>query len=147
MTRARWAWWGACSAIGALLIALPDADNRVVSFSRNHGPSPLDALGIVVLLAGWMVLERAVWRHRRDLVARTRRAIPGTFAAGFGAGLVVASALSDFPHWWAVGAVALGGVQVAAVLSMAGRGRQSEGESERAGPVRGSAPAPTASLP
>lgn len=127
MSRARWAWWAGCSLVGGVLVALPDADHRLVSFSRDHGPSALDALGVVILIAGWGVLGHALWAHRADLATLGRTSPPtllaGAFAAGLGAGLVVASVLADFAHWWALGAVILGGAQVGAVLALrTGRG-------------------------
>ena len=39
------AGWLIGSALGALLVALPDADNRVLSLSETHGPSPVDLAG------------------------------------------------------------------------------------------------------
>lgn len=38
---------------GIIVVALPDAGQRLFSLSGQHGPSFIDALGIAFLLAGW----------------------------------------------------------------------------------------------
>ncbi len=101
--------WAILSAIGAAVVALPDGDNRLFSLSRAHGPSPVDALGALVLVAGWLVFVAALWR-RRARITRQAGAPPATttvFALGLGAGLLVASAAGDFAYWWAIGAALL----------------------------------------
>ena len=108
--------WAACSAIGAVVVALPDRGPRLVSFSRAHGPSAVDAVGAAVMLAGWAVFAAALWR-RRGVVRRaaTGPLVLAGFALGLGVGLVVASAAADYAYWWAIGA----GVLVAAQLFLA----------------------------
>ena len=117
--------WAVLSAIGAAVVALPDGDNRLFSLSRAHGPSPVDALGALVLIAGWLVFAAALWR-RRARIARRIGTPPGratTFALGLGAGLLVASATGDFAYWWAVGATLLVAGQLSvAYLASAPRG-------------------------
>ena len=108
--------WVPCSAIGAAVVALPDSGPRLVSFSRAHGPSAVDAAGAAVMLVGWALFVAALWR-RRGLVRRARTgplALIG-FALGLGAGLVVASAGADYAYWWASGA----GLLVVAQLFLA----------------------------
>lgn len=122
--------WALCSVIGAAVIALPDSGPRLFSFSRAHGPSAVDAIGILFLIAGWLVFLAAVWR-RRDRVVRyagTTAFATGVFAFGLGTGLLVASVGADFPGWWVVGAVVLLGVQllVAYVASRSSSGRNPE---------------------
>ena len=98
--------WLASSAIGGVILALPDAGPRLLSFSRAHGPSTQDALGILVMVAGWAVFLSALWplRHRVLRHAAPHAFSGGVFAAGVGLGLVVASVGSDYPHWWVIGA-------------------------------------------
>ena len=106
--------WLACVAVGAAIIALPDRGPRLVSFSRAHGPGVVDAVGIVVMLAGWAVFLVVLWR-RRDRLARrmtTGRGLVVAFAIGLGLGLAIASAGVDYPYWWAIGAMLLVGVQL-----------------------------------
>ena len=113
--------WAACSAVGVAIVALPDDGPRIVSFSEAHGPSALDALGIGFLLVGWAAFVAALWRRRERVAARagTGWALGGPFALGLGAGLVIASAASDYPHWWVVGASVLLVVQVLAAYAAA----------------------------
>jgi hypothetical protein len=94
-------WWLAWSAAGVTLVALPDAGPRVVALSGAHGPGWVDALGVVLLFVGAFVVWRHLWRARAHL---TPMHPLWTFAAGLGAGLLVASVLDDFQAWWAVGA-------------------------------------------
>jgi len=106
--------WLVCSLVGAAIVALPDDDDRVFSISSAHGPSPQDLLGVVVMVLGWVVFLAALWRARH-VVVRSRRALGPLFLAGLGLGLVIAS-VSDWPHWWLVGAL----LAVAAQLALAG---------------------------
>ncbi len=107
-------FWAVCSAIGAAIIALPDDGPRLISFSEAHGPSALDAFGICFLLVGWAAFLAAIWRRRGRVAARAPlRWVGGcAFALGLGTGLVIASAASDYAHWWAIGAGVLVAVQV-----------------------------------
>ena len=112
-------FWAVLTAVGALIVALPDDGRRLVSFSQAHGPSRLDALGIGVLLAGWAAFLAALWRRRGRLAwgAGARWTAAGAFGGGLGAGLVVASAAADFRHWWAVGALVLLAAQLLAAYA------------------------------
>ena len=117
--------WAVLSAIGAAVVALPDGDNRLFSLSRAHGPSPVDALGALVLIAGWLVFAAALWRRRARLAHRAGTPFPGAtvFVLGLGAGLLVASAAGDFAYWWVVGATLLvAGQLLAAYLASAPQG-------------------------
>ena len=81
-----------------------------------------DALGAALLVAAWVVFVTAIVRpaaSRAHLRAWHRRSA-ASFAAGFGAGLVVASAVRDFRGWWAVGAAVLIVVQGAAYRAASG---------------------------
>jgi hypothetical protein len=110
------ALWIACALLGGALIALPDTGPRLVSFSEAHGPSWLDAIGIAIVLTGWLAYAGVLW-HRRQGLARaagSRTLAGATFLLGLGTGLVVASVAGDFPHWWIVGVALLVVVQVSA---------------------------------
>ena len=101
--------WAILWAIGTAVVALPDSDNRLFSLSRAHGPSPVDALGAIVMIAGWLVFLAALWRRRARIAGRAGTPAGGaaTFTLGLGAGLLVASVAGDYAHWWAVGAALL----------------------------------------
>ncbi len=116
MSAARWRWWAVCSVLGLALVALPDSDSRLFSFSRLHGPSLVDAVGALFLTAGWLCLDQAVWRHRHRLATRVgRRGLAaGASAYVFGLAVLVVSVLGDIGWWWVLGAVLLAGVQLAA---------------------------------
>ena len=108
--------WLLCSAIGAVVIALPDSGRRVFSISSAHGPSAADLVGVLVMLSGWAVFLWTLWVSRR-MVGRTGHP-PGTpFVAGVGLGLVVAS-VSDYSQWWLFGAILLAGAQLRFAYSL-----------------------------
>ena len=106
------------AVVGVVLIALPDSGPRLFSFSREHGPGPVDALGALLLILAWLLLARQTWLRRDRLVRYASRPAfqAGVFGLGFGAGLVVASAVGDFAGWWAVGAALLVLVQLPAFV-------------------------------
>jgi hypothetical protein len=100
------------SAIGVVIVALPDAGPRL-AVSQAHGPGLLDLAGIALLLAGSGILWGYLWTARRSLAlsaSRLRRA--WVFGAGLGAGLIIASVVNDFSGWWAIGATLLLAVQL-----------------------------------
>ena len=101
--------WVVLSAIGGAVVALPDSDHRLFSLSRAHGPSPVDAVGALVLVAGWLVFAAALWRCRARIAHQAGEPpVAATlFALGLGAGLLVASAAGDYAYWWAIGAALL----------------------------------------
>ena len=97
--------WAAGSAVGAAIIALPDAGPRVVSLSRTHGPSLLDAAGVLVLLAAWVPVLAVLWAGRAVLAGH-----PGVVPAALavvGAAVLVASVAGDTGAEWVLGAVLL----------------------------------------
>ena len=80
--------WLVGSLGGAAIIALPDSDDRLFSLSRTHGPSPVDLLGMLVLLVVWIPIPAILWRRRRALHGGAATAIAVLAVAGV-VGLVV----------------------------------------------------------
>lgn len=117
----RTAVWLAGSAVGALVIALPDSDERVMSFSRTHGPSAVDLLGVVVLLAAWAPVAATLWSSRAELIGRPGRR-SGVLAVVGSAWLVVTVA-TDVAGAWLVGVALLVAAQLTALRVLAGPGR------------------------
>ena len=83
----------------------------------------LDTAAVAVLLGGWLPVAMLGWRRRHELVSRVGQLAlgAGTFLAGLGSGLVIASAFADFEGWWLVGAALLVAVQVVGLLTLARR--------------------------
>jgi hypothetical protein len=109
-----WLWWGILSALGLVTILVPDTGRRLFSLSQAHGPSLIDGMGVLVLLAGWAVLDIATWRRRRGLSIR-REVLMLMATAGIAAiALVLWSVLGDHGAWWIVGAVLLAAIQLTA---------------------------------
>lgn len=93
-------WWLAWSALGVVVLALPDSGPRLVSLSAAHGPTLQDTVGIVALLVGTGAPWWFIWRRRALLAgtaARTRTTL--AFTAGLAVGLLLASVLGDFSAW------------------------------------------------
>jgi hypothetical protein len=105
---------------GAVVIALPDDDERLFSFSETHGPSRLDAFGIVLVLAGWVFLLRVVWNGRARLVRRGPLVAGGVVFA-VGAAILAVAIAADAGWWWLVGAALMASVQAVA-FAVAARG-------------------------
>jgi hypothetical protein len=106
--------WGVLSTLGLVTILIPDTGRRLFSLSREHGPSVVDSIGVLLLVAGWAALDIATWRRRRALSLR-RTAIIVTATAGvIAVGLVLWSVLGDYGVWWIVGAMVLAAIQVTA---------------------------------
>lgn len=115
--RRSWLSWGILSALGLVAILLPDTDRRLFSLSEEHGPSLIDGVGVLLLLAGWAALDIATWRRRRGLSLR-RDVLVLMSTAGIAAiALVIWSALGDHGSWWIVGAVVLSSIQLAAAVA------------------------------
>lgn len=99
--------WVVLTGIGAVLISLPDTGPRLFAFSGEHGPGLVDGLGIMGLLAGFVVLLVAIVRRRtaigRKLVAQPLRLAALAFMAGTGTGLLLAGVFTDFWWWWLIG--------------------------------------------
>ena len=92
-------------ALGGVIIVLPDANDRLFSLSEEHGPAPIDALGFVVLLVGYLLLVGIVWRRRR----RLSRVIvaPALAVVLAGTALLVPAVVYDLGALWAVAAAVM----------------------------------------
>lgn len=106
--------WLVLSVAGAMIVAVPDQGARIVSFSPRHGPSAIDAIGVGVLLAGWVAFLVPLWNLRADIQGRR----PMALGAVVGVGITVWSVGTDSGRWWMLGAAILVAVQLAAALSV-----------------------------
>ncbi len=109
VTRKSLSWrtllWVAGSMVGAAVVALPDSDERVFSFSRTHGPSLLDLLGVAILVGSWLPvasLMPSLWRASGRASARAAAAIAVVGAVG-----LVVTIGADLGWVWLVTAAAL----------------------------------------
>jgi len=105
--------WFAGSGLGAAVVALPDTGPRLVGLSRTHGPSLLDAAGILLLLAAWVPVLAVLWAGRAHLAGR-RAVVPAALAA-VGAAVLVASVAGDTGAEWVLGVVLLLAAQALAL--------------------------------
>jgi uncharacterized membrane protein YkgB len=97
--------WIVGSVVGAVVVALPDSDQRVLSFSRTHGPAPLDLLGVAILVGCWLPIAfvmPALWRAMVGAPARFVAAV-----AVLGAAALVITIGVDMGRVWLVAAGAL----------------------------------------
>src|SRR5262245_112731 len=122
-----WLRWALALLVASLtLFALPSGIEGpvLVRISSDHAIAVLDAVAIVPLLVASALLYGGVWRGRnrlRDLAGRhPGSALAFGVAGGFGLGLLLASVFSGFTEWWALGAVILTAVVVAAGFSVSG---------------------------
>lgn len=114
MQRRGWIAWSALVVTGLVIIALPDDDARLFSISQLHGPSAVDTVGIIFVLAAWLVLPAVIWRGRARL---PRGPVWRTLAwSSFVVGLAITvwSVLGDHGSWWILGAALLATLQVTA---------------------------------
>ena len=100
----------------------------LVHVGVGHALSAVDLLGVLPLVAGSLWLHAGVWNRRarvRDWIETApSRAIAAFGVAGFGLGLLIASAMSFFFWWWAVGAALFVAMHVPVLIAAAGRERQ-----------------------
>ena len=109
--------WLALSGVGVLVISLPDSGSRLFSLSEGHGPSVQDAVGIVLVLIGWLAFLVPLFRERTS-ISRPRLL---SLMVVVGAVVVVWSIATDSGSWWILGVVLLVAVQVAAAVSVTRR--------------------------
>ena len=117
---------GAVTA-GLIVLALPASLEGPTLFrvSPGHAVSTVDAVGVILLCFGSLILYRLLWAQRLRLAQWTSRrpvlVLGGVFVSGLGLGLLVASAFSSFFWWWAVGAVLFGSTVVWASIAVTRR--------------------------
>ncbi|MBM0225129.1 MULTISPECIES: hypothetical protein [Micromonospora] len=132
--------WLVGSAAGGLLIAMPDTGPRLFSFSRTHGPSLVDFVGMVIAVVAWLPAVWLIWRHRRAL-----RGLTGWLSAGLalvGVALLTVTIGGDLGLWWLVPVTLLVVAQLIAMGSLApspGRREGREAHSSGRTPVEPSA--------
>ncbi len=107
------AWWVVWSIPGVALLATPDADTRLFSFSADHGPSPTDVVGMLVLIVGWLPVAWALVRHPNPESPTWRAAV--LVALGGAVALAVTIRL-DLGRWWLLAAATVVAAQVVAYL-------------------------------
>ncbi len=115
----RLAIWLVGSAVGAVIIALPDPDDRVFSISDTHGPAPVDLLGVVIVVLAWLPVAALLWSHRGLL--RGGAARWAAVLALVGAVFLVAAIGYDVGPVWLAPAALLVVAQVLAVAIIARR--------------------------
>jgi len=111
--------------IVALAIALFTAPTQLegpvlVPISPGHALSMLDSFAVLSLLIGVVWLYGGLWQRRERLSDFIRKSPSASsaavFIAGFGLGLLIASAFSSFFWWWVIGVALLGAMMVAALI-------------------------------
>jgi len=125
--RSRLLVWLVGSATGGLLLALPDSGPRLFSFSRTHGPSPVDFLGMIIAVAAWLPVVWLIWRRRSAL-----RGGAGAGSAGLalvGVLLLAVTIGGDLGLWWLAAVTLLVAAQLIALVSIARESRAGNGPS------------------
>jgi cation transport ATPase len=118
-----WAWWGILSVSGLGLVLMPDTGPRLFSLSGEHGPSLVDGVGVLLLVAGWAILDTATWRRRYGLRVGREVLVLTAVGGATASGLVLWSVLGDHGAWWVAGATVLAAIQLsAAVMATSRRG-------------------------
>lgn len=99
---------------GIVVVALPDNNPRLFSLSTEHGPSPLDVLGLLLIFIPYALMIGQVIKNRRQwqFLQTTKLFQVGLFLAGLGLGLIIASVIGDHLYWWVYGAIFLIMVQL-----------------------------------
>ncbi|MFJ8580645.1 hypothetical protein [Micromonospora sp. NPDC093277] len=115
--RGRLLLWLVGSAAGGLLLALPDSGPRLFSFSRTHGPSLVDLLGMVIAVVSWLPVVWLISRHRSALRGGAGRGSAGLAVAGVV--LLVVTIRGDLGLWWLAPVTLLVAAQLIALVSIA----------------------------
>jgi hypothetical protein len=119
---------GALFVLALLLFVIPATLEGpvLVPISPGHGLSLVDVVALAPLLAGTALLAGGLWQRRQALDAaltgRPWMAGAGSFVAGLGLGLLMASVFTFF-WWWAIGAALLTSTLLAAAVVAARGGR------------------------
>ena len=124
MTRPSLKWGLGLIGVGVAIMALPASLEGpvLVRVSPGHALATLDAVGLVFLLLGSVVVYWLLWAQRRRLIRYVSYqpvvSLGGAFVSGAGLGLLVASSFSGFFWWWAIGGVLFGSTLVAASIAV-----------------------------
>lgn len=97
--------WAGTTVAGGTVLALPDTGPRVLSLSETHGPSLVDSVGILILVAGWLPVPVLLYRSRA-LVSRFVWTAAAVTALTDALALVV-TIRRDLGWWWLPSAAAL----------------------------------------
>ena len=108
--------WLAGSAVGGAVLALPDEGPRIFSFSRTHGPSAVDLVGMLVLVAAWVPVALLLWSERASLRGGWSRG--AAVLAVVGTTLLVVTISRDLRGWWIGAVVVLVAAQLMALRSL-----------------------------
>jgi hypothetical protein len=111
------------TAVGAAIVALPDADRRVVTLSETHGPSALDLVGVIVLLLGWLPVPVTLWRSRRGVSAGVW--VVAALLGLVGAFVLVVTIRLDLGWWWLTAVALLVAAQAVPLASLSAPGAAS----------------------
>jgi hypothetical protein len=97
--------WMLGSAVGVLIIGLPDNDDRLFSIAEAHGPSFVDLVGVTLIIGAWLPVVAALWSRRGMLPRRENAVVVG--AASAGAVVVVVTIALDIGAAWVIGVALL----------------------------------------
>jgi hypothetical protein len=122
--RRRLALWAAGSAVGCTVIAVPDVGPRVFSLSAEHGPSVLDLVGVVIVVATWFPVPLLLCSRSAPWRGATAGVVMALVLASVA---VLALTISrDLGALWLLPVAVLVGVQLAGLgmVTAAGEGRR-----------------------
>jgi hypothetical protein len=102
---------------GLVVVVLPDADERVITFSGNHGPSFVDIVGLILIVIPWFYMTFHAVKHWPVLLQLFgRKLVSVLLAVALGGFMVlVISIRSDSELWW-MGAVLSAAAQFALIV-------------------------------
>lgn len=109
--------WAGTTVAGGTVLALPDTGPRVLSLSETHGPSLVDSVGILILVAGWLPVPVLLYRSRA-LVSRFVWTAAAVTALTDALALVV-TIRRDLGWWWLPSAAALALAQAIPLRALA----------------------------
>jgi hypothetical protein len=92
--------------IGLVIVILPDNNARIFSFSKDHGPSLMDIIGLAILFCPYIYIFIIAWKKRQNLKTyqNTTAFKLGSILFVLGLALVIISVVNDYGNWWLLGA-------------------------------------------
>jgi hypothetical protein len=92
--------------IGLVIVILPDNNERLFSFSNDHGPSRMDLIGLTILFCPYLYIVILAWKKRQNLkpYQNTTAFKFGSIMFALGLALVIVSVVNDYGSWWLLGA-------------------------------------------